>query len=95
MGEVEPDGQYVPAAQTEIEVVFLQNEPPGQGLLDDELTGQYWPSTHRLSEEDPMGQYVPARQTEMELVLLQNDPPGQGVFDTDPAGQKLPILHAI
>jgi hypothetical protein len=41
MDVVEPDGQYVPAAQTEAELALLQNDPAGQGLLEDELTGQY------------------------------------------------------
>jgi hypothetical protein len=39
--EIELAGQYVPAAQTEMVLVFVQNDPPGQGLLDEEFTGQY------------------------------------------------------
>ena len=87
VGEVEPDGQYVPASQSNILLVLLQNAPPGQGLLVGELTGQYWPKTHGLGAVDRARQYVPAGHTAIMLVFWQNHPAGQEVSDTDPAGQ--------
>ena len=90
---MEPVWQYVPAAQTEMVFVLLQNDPLGQGLADDEPIGQNWPNTHRFGAVDLTGQNVPAAHTAIVLVFLQNDPEGQGLSDTDPAGQKLPVVH--
>jgi hypothetical protein len=40
VGEVELAGQYVPAAHTDIVLEFLQNDPAGQGLAEEEPRGQ-------------------------------------------------------
>ena len=75
-------------------LVFLQIDPPGQGLFSDELVGQYWPNTQEEGDVDRRGQNVPAAHTAMTLEFRQKDPAGQGVSETDPAGQKLPMLQA-
>jgi hypothetical protein len=68
VGEVEQDGQYVPAGQTEIVLVSLQKDPDGQGMFAVDPAGQYPPVLHGKEVSVPPGQYCPEGQMTGEFV---------------------------